>query len=29
MDRARRDYGVALHPETLEIDEKETARLRR
>jgi N-methylhydantoinase B len=29
IEGARRDYGVALHPETLEIDEKETARLRR
>ncbi len=29
LEAARRDYGVALHPETLEIDEKETARLRK
>ncbi|HBK79261.1 MAG TPA: hydantoin utilization protein B [Nitrospinae bacterium] len=28
-ESARRDYGVALDPETLEIDEAETARLRK
>jgi N-methylhydantoinase B/oxoprolinase/acetone carboxylase alpha subunit len=28
MDRAKSEYGVAIHPETLEIDQEETARLR-